>query len=231
MGPIQHSAWLTAYSRGPGGRQADRKGLGKELGIIGTVLGWSDWGRNTGDWPATPPPQKPLAPRQTPSHICVHLSALNDLKKKLYRNHHSLIIFCLQSPASASRLPSRLQLQRNLLSSHTYRFPAGTLRKNRLFPRLMLPWKGEDDHRRVSQGCPKPRCVPPQTLQGSHPVLLHGWVASRCCPAPATYLPVQLAPAVQPGGVGGCVGEETPGQPREGKGRPARNYFHPGLSQ
>lgn len=125
------------------------------------------------------------------------------------------MILCFQSPALAPQSHSHLRNQRNRRSSHTYRFPAGTLRKNRLFPRLMLPWKGKttmEGPHEVQGGLSKPHGAPTRLLS-----------MSRCVPAQAsfsTYLPVQLAPAIQPGRVGGCVRKETPGQPGEGRKDP-----------
>lgn len=80
------------------------------------------------------------------------------------------MILCFQSPALAPQSHSHLRNQRNRRSSHTYRFPAGTLRKNRLFPRLMLPWKGKttmEGPHEVQGGLSKPHGAPTRLLSMS----------------------------------------------------------------
>lgn len=67
----------------------------------------------------------------------------------------------------------------------------------------------------------------PQRTAGL-PLSPRSWPGGAVAPAP--HLLVQLAPAVQPGGVGGRVGKEASGQPGERRRAP-RGYFHPGLSR
>lgn len=55
---------------------------------------------------------------------------------------------------------------------------------------------------------PNPLGAPTRLLSVSQCMPVH--------PSFSTYLSVQLAPAIQPRGVGGCIGKETPGQPGEG---------------
>lgn len=122
----------------------------------------------------------PVPVTNTP-HIHLHLGALTDFKKLYIEITTRLEFFCLRSPTLDSH-HSCSRLQRNLLSSHTYRFPAGTFRKNSVFPRLMLPCKREMSGAGGGRATPAPAVAAP----GSHMDLPHGWAA---IPGLDTHLP------------------------------------------
>lgn len=160
-------------------------------------------------------PRSPGSPRphdKTLSHVHLHLSALNDFKK-LYRNHHSHNSF---SPEPGSGFTTPASAKPPLLPHVS--LPCGHLAEKQAVPSAHVALEGRKRPRTGESGLPRAPVWPPQTPQG----LLRGQVVSWHCLAPATYLPVQLAPAVQPGGVGGCVGQEAPSQPGGERGDPQR---------